>query len=564
MSIARPLPSAGAAPPPEPASPRWLHRGLILAGLVGLGLRLWQFFANPSLWVDEAALARNVVDRGFRALAGALDYGQVAPPGFLYGAKVATLLFGRSEQVLRLIPLLGGIAALALFPVLARRVLRPVGAIVATALFALAVPLISLSTNFKPYSTDVAVAVGLTLAALQIERSPLSRRSVFGHALLFALGALLSNAAVFVIAGAAVAVLGSATAGRVPDRARRIVLAALWAATAAAVVARARSILPASDRAYLERFWSDGFISSDSPFAWGWARLRELFSGPAGPNPFDGSLHYPWPALWAVLLGIGVLFFVTRRFAAGLILFLPLAFALLASALRLYPSNARLGLFLLPLILLAVVAGAETVAKGLRFAAGEFFPLALLPLAVVALARDLPPWTPEHLRPVMLHVAARARPGDSLWVYYGAGQAFEWYSKSIPFHGRIERSTCDRAEPRALLREVDVARGRPRVWILMAHGSGPFGFDERGMLLGYLGAIGRRLDSFHAPPGDRTGNRAEIALFDLSDPARLASTSVDLYPIGAVPPQKTWTCFGTMSPYGPDPRVVEEVLRASR
>ena len=50
--------------------------------LVGAGLRLWRYFANASLWIDEIALAENVLRRPLSALLRqplALD--QVAPPG---------------------------------------------------------------------------------------------------------------------------------------------------------------------------------------------------------------------------------------------------------------------------------------------------------------------------------------------------------------------------------------------------------------------------------------------------------------------------------------------------
>ncbi|HXU32187.1 MAG TPA: hypothetical protein VN851_16580 [Thermoanaerobaculia bacterium] len=68
----------------EPIEWRW-PAGLAI--LLGVALRLWQYLANPSLWVDEAALARNVLDRSVPGLFGALDYGQIAPPGFLLGSS---------------------------------------------------------------------------------------------------------------------------------------------------------------------------------------------------------------------------------------------------------------------------------------------------------------------------------------------------------------------------------------------------------------------------------------------------------------------------------------------
>jgi hypothetical protein len=84
------------------------HRAaLAVVLLAGAALRLWQYAGNASLWLDELALARNIVDEHLGTLlAGRLDYNQVAPPGFLFCEKIAATLLGPSEAALRLFPLL--------------------------------------------------------------------------------------------------------------------------------------------------------------------------------------------------------------------------------------------------------------------------------------------------------------------------------------------------------------------------------------------------------------------------------------------------------------------------
>jgi len=71
------------------ASWAFASSNLLVAALVGAGaaLRLWQYLANASLGVDEAALARNITARPLSALFTRLDFGQVAPPGFLLVEK---------------------------------------------------------------------------------------------------------------------------------------------------------------------------------------------------------------------------------------------------------------------------------------------------------------------------------------------------------------------------------------------------------------------------------------------------------------------------------------------
>lgn len=560
------------SPPPAPrqaeqtlaaADPAGWRAAAWAAVLLGVVLRLWQYLANPSLWVDEAAVARNVLDRDVAHLFGGLDFGQVAPPGFLLGVKLSAALFGGSEYALRLVPLIAGLAGPLLFYFVARAVLKPHGTIVATSLFSLAVPLVFFSSNLKQYSSDVAITSLVLCVTLRIARSPLTVRGASGYAALIALALFGSQAAVFATTAAGAVLVVDAFARRLPDRRLRAALVAFWAIAVLATVLHGRSLLTPVAEAYLVRFWEHGFLPVSGALAWLGTTAQSIFAGGPSPNAFDGSLHYPGSALFALLVAIGGVGLCIRRAVSGALVIGPIGLVLLASALHLYPFHARLCLFLLPLLLLALVAGAEQLGDLLRWRPARYVPWLLLPIAVWALVRQPPPWRPEHLRPVLEQVAERHRPGDGVWVYYGAGQAYAFYSKSNPLRGEVQVATCDRADPRDLLRQLDVERGRARVWILFAHGSGPFGFDERGMLLDYLETIGHPLDRFHAPAGDSTRNRAEAALFDLSDPVRLAATTAERFPIQNVPPPQTWTCYGTMSPLGVKEQVKEAVLAGS-
>src|SRR5438067_470214 len=64
--------------------------------LLAVLLRVAQYLANRSLWLDEASLALNVLNRGFSSLTGELDFNQGAPVGFLFAEKVLTILIGSS------------------------------------------------------------------------------------------------------------------------------------------------------------------------------------------------------------------------------------------------------------------------------------------------------------------------------------------------------------------------------------------------------------------------------------------------------------------------------------
>src|SRR5215470_3081670 len=86
--------------------PRWKSREELIIGLLlllGAGLRLWQYLGNPGLWMDELAVANNVLTRPLAVLLREpLADGQIAPPGFLIAVRAAVVAFGPSEYALRL------------------------------------------------------------------------------------------------------------------------------------------------------------------------------------------------------------------------------------------------------------------------------------------------------------------------------------------------------------------------------------------------------------------------------------------------------------------------------
>ena len=179
-------------------------------GLLALGalLRLARFAAGLSLWLDEGALALNIVQRSFGALLKPLDYDQAAPVGFLLMQKACSLLPGAPEYTLRLPALVAALASLPLFFGVARRCLPPRGAVAALALFAVLDPLVHYATEVKPYELDAALALAGTwagLAVLQEHSGPRAARAAWALALVGVPGVWFSHPLIFVLAGVGLA-----------------------------------------------------------------------------------------------------------------------------------------------------------------------------------------------------------------------------------------------------------------------------------------------------------------------------------------------------------------------
>lgn len=523
---------------------------LIALVIFGAALRVYAYAGNPSLWLDEAALAHNVIGRSFAGLLAPLDRQQVAPLGFLWLERGAVSLFGSSEYALRLVPLLASLAALPLFALVARRLLAPIAAIFALALFATATPLLYFAAEMKQYSLDVAVVLALFALALPKAEATdrasrarfISARRLTAVAVAGIVAPWLSQPSVFVLGGVALYLaLPYVHTGSVERRTAARSLAPvylLWALSGGVSILRSLSEVTPSDRADLQRFWERGFL----PISKG-AMASAHWLGTTAHDVF-GWLFPPIVAVVAIVLFVlGIVALVRRHDGSAMLLLAPLALVLVASALRLYPVSFRLLLFTTPSLLLATGAGAEwlltiagslgagraTGASGEYSASGEGPVLATrrsnplasagtlgvtAALALLAARSAMTmveiPFYREELRPIVHYLAEHRERDDAIYVYYASAPAFEYYAArdGIP-RSAYRVGSCSRDDWRRYVSEIAELRGRPRVWFVLSHPYNKSGIREDSLFLQYFSTVGRRIDSASAVG-------AELSLYDMN------------------------------------------------
>jgi hypothetical protein len=233
---------------------------------------------------------------------------------------------------------------------------------------------------------------------------------------------------------------------------------------------------------------------------------------------------------------LGVLFGVivcSRRDPRRLVMWAaPGVFALLAAALRLYPFEGRLVLIVIPALYLIVAEGMEEIRARTTSNSPLLFAaiwILLLIHPIVAMCRGMVrPHFFEHVRPVLQHVSAARRPGDVVYVYYGAQYAIRYYLETRPLSladvpaESVFAPSIDVGEnwyPPALVsrppsfivgtesrenwldygRQMNALAGHPRVWIVFSHVFSWNGVDEEDLFLRFLDRIGARQDSFGRP-----------------------------------------------------------------
>ncbi len=457
---------------------------------LGLALRLRQYLANRSLWLDEAMLALNIIHKNVWELFGKLDYEQGAPLGFLLLEKLAATLFGDGERALRLLPLLAGCASLMLFYVLAREILHPPALLTALALFALSPTLIYYSSEVKQYALDVFFTV-LLFCLFTRHASPIPNY----HLLLAGIIApWFSHPAIFVLAAIGLTLL-------IQNRRSPLSTLAMGAGWLVSFgVLYLISLRKLSENEFLRGYWQEYFRVNPLN------ALLGLFANPGGLTAYAPVL------LTALLLGAGMLL-VREKKAAGSLL-LVLAFAWAASWAQVYPFAGRMILFLIPLIYIVLAAAVDllwSISPRPRF----FAPLLALSLAgfllysplMVSAERFIHPKYPEHIRPTIEYLNANHQPGDALYVYNWALPAFRYYARPDMEYvaGRLHAD-----DPQALLTELDQLKGQRRVWILFSHVYERGEYNERDWMLTHLNQIGERRRQFIEP-----GTSVYLYLYDL-------------------------------------------------
>lgn len=511
----------------------WVSAAIVAAGIA---LRVWQYLGRSALWTDEATLANNIATRSLGLLVRApLDHSQAAPVGFLLIEKLAASLFGVNELALRAFPLLASVVAMLLLWRIAHRLLPPAAIPIVLVPFAFAPPLIFHAAEVKQYSSDIAIALGLLLVALELESLPLSARRIIGASAAGMIAVWLSQPAVLVVFGIGAALVAFAVTSEARRTIARVsVVMGAWAASAIAAIAVSEHHLTPAVHRYLNVFWRDGFwplsLHRANIVTWPFLRIASTL-GSQLALPRGVALG------GAVLIVVGTWAAWRRDRRTAMLVVAPVLATFGASAAQLYPFTGRLVLFLVPLLLLLLAAGVTAVAEAIEpdaMSLGVFAGATVLLAAVaVRTLRNAPPvYRSEEITPAIAYLRAHAQSGELAYVYYGGAPAFAFYAAREHLDSAsYVLGGCHRDDPRAYLPELDTLRGRARAWLLFAHELPRL--RERDLMLRYLDAIGVARDSLVVRGHDVDGGPTSVRLYryDLSDSARLALARATSFPV---------------------------------
>lgn len=497
----------------ETKQSRWftLRTAIIALVFLGIVLRAVPLIQNRCLWIDEAMLALNLVERTPQQLLEPLDWNQGAPAGFLLVVKAAITLLGTSEWALRLVPFVGSLLGLMGFVWLSRKLLPEKAALLAIALFAVSPSLISYSAECKQYATDAS----LTICIFAISLGLLYRESsVRQWMILGAVGAAsvwFSHPVAFVLGGVGTALFADCLA--LKDRRR-------MAACAATIVFWLLSfglcylvtLRHLGKNQYLLDYWAGHFLSfpptSLGDFAWLVGHLSNFVDFPGGL----GGTEIKAGGIAAAFFLIGLFAYLRERWPVAIAFVGPVILTLFASGLHKYPFAGRLLLFLVPLLILGVARGAWVVSEALwsslPVASVVVIGMLLMAPTVETYQQIRRPLRYEQITEVLDAVWQEWQPGDKVYLYYGAVPAYTFYTRERPFFPTgVVKGTEYRQSRTGYRDELRKFAGEPRVWVIFSHRHQA----EESLIRAYAEGQGECREEIHRPG-------ANAFLFDFSVP----------------------------------------------
>jgi hypothetical protein len=450
------LPEHKSAPPASGAHRlySWITLTWIFIGL-GIFLRLFHFFDNRSLWIDEVYLATSLISMDFLELASPpLAYEQKAPIGFLWMVKLCVMAFGNGEMALRLFPLACGVASLLLFKPVAHYFLRPMGVAVAIGIMALAPPLVYHAVEVKQYGSELLATV-LVLFLYTRYHGKWEMRQLLWWGIWGAMVVWFSYAVIFVLAGTAFAVCLIYLLEREWKKLFYAMIPfTMWAISFVVNyflftykhtdsewlthwfrVRDAFMPLPPASLADLKWFFQAGYYMLDYPLGLLWN-----FGMSTGSKALDIALKMP--LLPALFLAVGWMSFYRTDRTTFLLLLFPLLLTLLASGIEAYPFFERLLVFLAPLLILIMARGTRVVAVFfLRGFGGTYIVAGLILLGpMYSSAREV--YNTElfggrkhwHVREALLYINERVKEGDAVYISWNALPEYRFYKDAHLLH----------------------------------------------------------------------------------------------------------------------------------
>lgn len=425
-----------------------LEKALLLLAIV---LAIWfrMQALDRSLWLDEAWVANSVLEPTVPRM---LFYDAWVPspePGFLLTSRLVTSWLGPSNLSFRIVPLAFSLIGLLSMLLLLRRLFPAAWVAFGLALFAMSPTAILYAHSFKHYSTQLAMAPILLLAAVDCNRRPGPRNFVLLLAAIL-VATLFSYPAVLLLPAVAILLLQPQPGESIDySRFRQGILASLWGlgifgflyvAVIRHNINDALRIFFAKPPLGVVNHLSRAVTHLVGPYRTLLPIPERLLISTGHPVGFVAGLG---------LAGVAALFYQRERPSRRwlvLAVVLPQIAVILLNLIGRYPASPRTMLFLLPCDVILVTSLLESVVAAVsELAASEFLrrrlglaaPLAAVLILGMGCSRQLrtqPAYQDdEDMGGAVTWLKSAFQHGDALYVHASVQEEFKLYSRILGF-----------------------------------------------------------------------------------------------------------------------------------
>ncbi len=450
-------------------SPKTLGFVTLLILLIGSTLRLTVYFQNRSLIIDEANLARNIVEKDYADFFQTLDYEQYAPPLFSVLTKGFTQLFGVNEFALRLPALVAGILSLFLLLLIAKRLNANYPARwYILLLFSFSTIAIRYSSELKQYGPDTAITLLFILWALKCRDKKFNLSLTLQWAILGAVAVWFSMPIIFVLASAGLAFLYNNWKLKIGNLPRLLLIGGIWTISFGVYFFAVlyNDSLTEGLQHHHGRYFFKLMPTNLESLTQSFNLIISMFR-----NVTDQTIISICWSIATFLVGSIVL--ARKKKFAFILLLMPIILCMIASHLHLYSFIARLVLFIFPLIMLAMGFGISFLWKRSNLALKLLF-VGMILLTVVNKKGYQYLWTKleyEDSKAVLEHLQKNNPNDEFIYVQSDGVPAFIFYNQmhDKAYHFSNYYLAHWREKPAAVIPKKMPPSETGEFWLFLSH-----------------------------------------------------------------------------------------------
>jgi hypothetical protein len=443
-----------------------LENILIFASIVLVAIsiivRIIMYIKCRSFWLDEAALAENVVMRNWlELLAQPLSNGQSAPVLYVIAIKAIGSMFGYSEFSLRIFSFFSFICLLICEAIFLKKIFNFNNFKIAfvVVMSALLPSYIWYSNELKPYMSDAFFIVLILLLYFYYTQCKIKLPILI---ILYILLLGFSSPAIFFIGGTLLFEFISA----ILNKNKKQMLCIAISGTAILVIFALYYhwwMSPVSE--HMKTFW-DSYSRERNIIR----RIVLIFTA---HNERGGYIFFLWLFVPFALLGIFSLCKSKNKIACSLVL--SLLFTFLASSIGKWPLNGRLWLFLPAIVLIFTPVGADIVLNKIKYrkamsAIGLSVLLAItayLSVNCLKFAKHRMYFLRSEINPLIFYVQENIKNDEKLYVSPGAIYTFR-------YKNGYNATKIGNAADNSIIYDLQLILENKKTYLLFSH----FTFDE--------------------------------------------------------------------------------------